>query len=31
MSPDLTKADIFLVKGNARYSYFLGTVNMTDC
>ena len=28
-SPDLTKADIFRIKGNTKYSCFLGTVNMT--
>ena len=26
-SPDLTKADIFSIKGNTEYSCFLGTVN----
>ena len=29
MSPDLTKADIFPIKGNTRWSCFLETVNMT--
>ena len=26
---DLTKADIFPIKGDTKYSCFLGTVNMT--
>ena len=29
MSSVLTKADIFPIKGNTKYSYFLGTVKMT--
>ena len=29
INPDLTKADIFSLKGNTKYSCFLGTVNMT--
>ena len=28
-SPDLTKADIFPIKDNIKYSCFLGTINMT--
>ena len=28
-SPDLTKAGIFPIKGNTKYSCFLGTANMT--
>ena len=28
-SPDFTKADIFPIKGNTKYSCLLGTVNMT--
>ena len=30
MIPDLTKSNIFPIKGNTIYSCFLGTVNMTD-
>ena len=29
MSPNSTKADIFPIKGNTRYSCFLKIVNMT--